>query len=64
MLKQLMHFEFISTLISIIFKAVKTCIADVSHSNVRVTALDVMFHGCLETARNHVIGVNLPQEVS
>ena len=41
----LIHFELISKLISSIFKAVKTCIADVSHLNVRVTALDVMFHG-------------------
>ena len=54
----LIHFELISKLLSIIFKApVKTCIADVSHLNVRVTALVVMFLGCLETARNPAIGV-------
>ena len=45
MLKQLMHFEFISKLISIIFKAVKTCIADVGGISARVIAEDVMFHG-------------------
>ena len=53
----LIHFELISKLISIIFKTVKTCISDVSHLNVRVTALVVMFLGCLETARNPAIGV-------
>ena len=63
MLKQLMHFEFISKLISIIFKAVKTYISDVSHLNVRVTVLVVMFLGCLETARNPAIGVILDPEV-
>ena len=61
MLKQLMYFELISKLISSIFKAVKTCIADVSHLNVRVTALDVMFHGWLETARNPAISVLDPE---
>ena len=63
MLKQLMHFEFISKLISIIFKAVKTCIADVGGISARVIAEDVMFHGWLKTARNPAISV-LDQEVN
>ena len=45
------------------FKAAKTGVADVGHLNVRVTALVVMFLGCLETARNPAIGVILDPEV-
>ena len=53
--------KIISILISyIFFKAnVKTGIADASRINGRVTALVVMLHGCLQTARNHAIGVQI-----
>ena len=68
MLKQIMHFGLISKLIFLSFKAnAKTGIAGVRHLNVWVTALDIMFHGWLETARNHAISVNflvLDQEVN
>ena len=40
-------------------KVVKTEVADASCLSIKVTALVVMFHGCLKTARNHVIGVQL-----
>ena len=40
------------------FKAnAKTGIAGVRHLNVWVTALDIMFHGWLETVRNPAISV-------
>ena len=64
MLKQIMHFGLISKLIFLSFKAnAKTGIAIVSHLNVMDTAQDVMYLGCLKTARNLAISV-LIQEVS
>ena len=35
----------------------KTGIADVRCINVMVTAQNIIFHGCLKIARNHVISV-------
>ena len=47
-------------LIFLFFEAnAKTGIADVTFGNMKVTAQDVMLNGCLKTARNPAISVNL-----